>query len=406
MCHKTFYTNIYPNGQVIESMKPDYCKEYRKTGVCSHVTKDYVKEPRRHAFNPLNLDKINTDVSKSVADRLPTPYTHVPPSPRHSSPHRDEPGVYINGTKVAELAKPRRRRESRDDYDYRRRSSMFVDVDPRDRDEDRHDRRSTRYQDREPPSPKMKRSSTMPKYVVVEQEKPRRSRRDDDREEVAKDYIRRSRSSRERSRERDTSPSRGLYYRKHAADGYVIVDDDKERRQLRREHRRSTADYVKGDERAVYSTAARKYTPHRSSTIIHRSDGSTLDTRDTSPKKQVQFDKKVRVKREPDEDEDDVRARRERHNARIASRPKPSDPDRDPRLKSILKGSDRHVEELRRQLKSLKLPQGQSDDRDRGRSREPQDLDDEQMERLRRRLGRGDEERDDRSKRSKVWYLP
>ena len=396
MCHTVHYT---------DRDKTEFCADGRAGIKCKH-TEEWVNSSRKHVLSKLDISKVETPAS--LADRLPTPYMHLPPTPHLSkspSPHRDGPGVYVNGTKVVELSKPRKHRDTRDDYDrdrdyhYERRSSRYLDSDPRDRDDDRRDRR-TRREDREPPS-KVKRSSTLPQYVVIDQEKPRRRSRDDidGPEDLTKEYNRRRRPSRER--ERDPSPGRGLYYRKHTADGYAVVDDDKERRQLRRERRRSV-DYDSEPPVFSTSTAALRYTPRRTSTIVHHSDGTTVKK---SPKtKQLRWDDEVRVKREPL----DVR---EAQNQKIASRPKQrSDPDRDPRLKGILKHTDPNIkksrgdddyraeefrrdEELRRAVEDMGIS-------NRGRSRKPQEWD-EQVERLRTRLGEDD--RGDRRKRSKVW---
>lgn len=416
MCHTIHYT---------DRDKTEFCEDGRLGRKCK-LTEEWVNRPRKHALSKLDLTKI--EVSTSLADRLPTPYAHVARS-TSPSPHRSGgDGVYINGTKVVELSKPRKHRDSRDEYYYERRSSKY-ESDPRDRDDDRRERRSRR--DDPPSGPK--RSSTLP-YVIIQQEKPRRSSRDDGYDRPAVDLIkeyssRRRRSSRERDA-RDPSPGRGLYYRKHTADGYVIVDDEKERRELRRERRRSL-DYDAAEPvRLPRSTAELRYTPRRASTIIHRSDGTTIDTSKTSPKpKTVAWDDEVRVKREPY----DLRAAQ---NEKIANRPKqrPGDPDRDPRLKGILKNTDsnkgksyreeetyhdeerRRRDEIRRAVEKMGIQTSSSSrdrdrdhdrDRDRelrGRSREPQEWD-EQVERLRTRLGdvKPYRDDDDRRKRSKVW---
>lgn len=395
MCHTIHYT---------DRDKTELCED-GKLGRRCKLTEEWVSHSRKHALSKLDLSKIES--AASLADRLPTPYAHVPLS---SSPKRDGPGVYVNGTKVVELSKPssRKHREHRDDYDYRyeRRSARHHDSDPRDRDDDRRGR-------------DLKRSSTLP-YVVIQQEKPRRRSRSHSRDDyggpvdLVKEYTRRRRS-REREREaREPSPARGLYYRKHTADGYVLVDDgEKERRERRRERRRSI-DY--GGEQPARSAAEIRYTPRRSSTIVHRSDGTTVDTKRPPKTKTVAWDDEVRVKREPF----DIR---EAQNLKIASRPKQrsGDPDRDPRLKGILKNTDsntklktyreeRDEEEIRRAVEKMGIHSSGSRERDRegrGRSREPQEWD-EQVERLRTRLGDGkpfrdDDLREERRKRSKVW---
>ncbi|KAM7210869.1 hypothetical protein V8F06_013747 [Rhypophila decipiens] len=384
MCHTIHYT---------DRDKTELCEDGR-LGMKCKLTEEWVTHSRKHALAKLDLTKIES--AASLAERLPTPYAHLPLS---SSPNRDGPGVYVNGTKVVELSKPRKHRDQRaDDYDYRyeRRSSRYHDSDPRDRDDDRRGR-----------DPTLKRSSTMP-YVVIQQEKNARRRSTSRDDPVVKEYTRRRRSrSRSRSRSRDRNPTRGVYYRQHTADGYIVVDDGEKERRRRR---RGSVDYAAEPR----STAEVRYTPHRASTIIHRSDGTTLETKRSPKPKQVAWDDEVRVKRDKSLDA------RQAQNIKIASRPKQrADPDRDPRLKGILKNSDanagskaktyreesedRRREEIRRAVEQMGIQTSSSRDRERGRGREPQEWD-EQVERLRTRLGDVKfDDREERRKRSKVW---
>ncbi|KAM7182713.1 hypothetical protein V8F33_014086 [Rhypophila sp. PSN 637] len=363
--------------------KTELCEDGRLGRKCK-LTEEWMSHSRKHALAKLDLSKIES--SASLADRLPTTYAHLPLS---TSPSRDCPGFYVNGTKVIELSKPRKHRDHRDNYDYRyeRRSSRYHDSAPRDRDDDRRGRDPHR-------------SAPPPNTHVGGA--------------LGLVHARATATQREACTTANTqqtgmsSMTAKMKDRKHTADGYVVDDGENERRR----RRRGSIDYTTpaAEPRSI---AAVRYTPRRASTIIHRSDGTTLESKRSSPKpKQVAWDDEVRVKREPL----DVR---QAQNIGIASRPKQrSDLDRDPRLKGILKNSDankvktyreeseeRRKEEIRRAVEKMGIQTSHRDE-GRGRSREPQEWD-EQVERLRTRLGdvkfRDGDDREERRKRSKVW---
>ncbi|KAK3368519.1 hypothetical protein B0H63DRAFT_77160 [Podospora didyma] len=399
MCLTKLYYNTYADGAQDMTEKTYTCKEGR---MCrSPELKHY---DRKLPFN--RLGNFGPESQKSVSERQPTPYKFSsgmePASSRRSkSPSpvsRHESGMYSS-----------RHRDYHDYYDQPRRSHHRSDArDPRER------------QDRDP-SPKIKRSTTMPGYVVIDQDRPPRpTSRDYSRDiplgpvHLAEEYGRR-RSSRDRDRERDLTPPRDKYHttssRRHSHSGgadprdYVIIDDDQERRRQRREQRRrlSTSAYDEASTSAGTSGVTygsdptpSRFLPRRAATVLHSGDGSTSNSLGSSPPKA----KHLRW-------DDEVRAKRERQNAEIANRPLPVELHQDPsRVKGILKTSPSDLKgkgregddiyQLRQAVKRMDLP--------RSRDRAAREGDDYDYDRPRSRFTATDDEYGtDRRRRSRAY---
>ena len=200
-------------------------------------------------------------------NQMKTPYlaSHLPPTPRPSaspSPNRHGSGVYINGTKVADISKS---------HSHKRRTSKATE-----------DHREV--VDRDPPSPKPSKRAAARPYVVVEQyDNPRPLDIPAPIVNLSDEHLRAPRISRSHD---DRDPK--TYYRQHTnnAQGYMIVDDAKERRRMDRKARRaSVSGYVNDGANADYTFTAPDAprpptyapappTPRRSPTIVQHSDGS------------------------------------------------------------------------------------------------------------------------------------
>ncbi|KAK3369334.1 hypothetical protein B0T24DRAFT_650986 [Lasiosphaeria ovina] len=385
MCLTKYYYNTYADGTQDLTEKTYACKDGR---MCRDP--DFKHYKRTFPFK--KLGGAEPESLKSLSERKPTPYfsSHFDAEPyrprRSKSPspsyRRDRDGVYINGARMEEYSRPSRRHDSRDHEDRHRRPYKH---DPRDRLEvpdtldrptrldrlsrlDRPDRPDRT--DREP-LPRLRRSQTMPGYVVIDQKTPPRPSSHVPLGPVplAEEYGRRRSSrdrDRERDRERETSPRDRYYGRRHSADprDYVIIDDDQERRRERRERRRmSTSAYNEASTSAgadaTYGTDPHRFLPRRAATVVHRSDGSISNNSAGSPPrpKHLRWDDEVRVKRE-------------RQNAEIANRPSPPEIHQEGRVKGILKTpteakgkgyEDDDIYKLRRAVERMDIPRNDWD---------------------------------------------
>ncbi|KAL2147638.1 hypothetical protein VTI28DRAFT_8092 [Corynascus sepedonium] len=377
MCLTKVYYNTYADGAQDITEKSYPCRDGRS---CSRP--DMRRYDRKFPFT--KLGDAQGESHRSLSERKPTPYFsgYTPRSANASSKHYDYRDPYAGGYNA---------------YDYLGGSSTRHD--PRDSRESRYDR------DRE--QPRLKRSSTNPHIVYMDRDhdggmSSRSRSRSSSRDiplglvPLADEYGRRHRRhSHSSSRERDSSDysQSGLYYtgatpstRRRTDDphGYVLYDDADERRRRHRrgedkKRRMSASSYMDPTSSATlplsmmdpYSSA---YLPRRASTtVVHNhSDGSDSmgsgSGSGSSGRKQLRW-------------EDEVRARRDRHNAEIASRPPLSALSTTGDLKGILKrsasdpkrtskGKGRDVEdiaELRRAIERMEIP--------RGRDREPRGRD-------------------------------
>ncbi|KAL2022518.1 hypothetical protein VTK56DRAFT_5125 [Thermocarpiscus australiensis] len=336
MCLRKVYYNTYADGAQDITEKTYTCREGRG---CSHpVVRRY---DRTFPFTKLGDPK--PESHRSLSERKPTPYSssHTPRGSKSPSPSgRRDSGVYMSGAIPSKHYHHHHDPYGYDLYGYPYTSSRH---DPRDR------------YDREPREPKLKRSSTAPQIVYMDRDKSRSSRRDYSRDiplgpvPLADDYGRR----------RIDDPV-----------GYTFIHDADDRRRQRREQRRmSTSSYTEPsalaaaamDRDAAYDP--HRYLPRRASTVVHHSDG-TVSASGTRPPKQLRWEDQV------------VRAKRERQNAEIASRP-PVIPGHEP--KGILKhtggdtkgdgkgkGKEKEksrdtyddMEELRRAVERMDIPRG------------------------------------------------
>ncbi|KAL2259728.1 hypothetical protein VTK26DRAFT_6480 [Humicola hyalothermophila] len=410
MCLTKVYYNTYSDGSQDVSEKSYPCRDGRR---CSRP--EVRKYDRKFPFS--KLGESQPESRRSLAERQPTPYfePHTPRGSKSPSPSgRRDRDAYVSGTKSS------KHRDyydtySFDPYGYYRSSSRH---DPRD---------SDRYERGEP---RLKRSSTLPPQIVYadrdssgksssSRSRSRSSTRDYSRDipiglvPLVEEYGRRRRHSFS-SGSRDGGSGDPYYYPPRRAGepaaGYVLIDDQDERRRQRREARRlsSASGYAESSGAmrdyadASSSSSSARYLPRRASTVVHHGDGpvsagsasaygSASSSSSSKPPKQLRW-------------EDEVRAKRERQNAEIASRP--AHDAVEPPLKGILKRSESakshakgkgreldDIAELRRAVERMEIP--------RGRDREP---------RSRRAewgvygYGGGDIEDRDRRKRSKVWW--
>ncbi|AEO58190.1 hypothetical protein MYCTH_2060238 [Thermothelomyces thermophilus ATCC 42464] len=340
MCLTKVYYNTYADGAQDITEKSYPCRDGRR---CSHP------EVRRYdrKFPFTRLADVQAESRRSLSERQPTPYfsSRTPRSAKSSSPSgRRDSGIYMGGG-----SNPSSKHHDSHDlyaaggydtYGYRSSSKRH---DPRDSLDSRYDRDRDRDRDREL---RLKRTVTDPHIVYVDRGrddgKSSRSRsRSSSRDiplglvPVAEEYGRRRRRH-STSLERDSSDY-GYYSGLNHADaaaapsrrrtddpkGYVIYDDDDERRRQRREAKRRNSTSGSGypDEAAAalpvsmmdpYGSA---YVPRRApgaAVVHHHIDGSASTATGSSSsasRKQLRW-------------EDEVRARRERQNAEIASRPR------------------------------------------------------------------------------------
>ncbi|KAK4099014.1 hypothetical protein N658DRAFT_517629 [Parathielavia hyrcaniae] len=379
MCLTKVYYNTYSDGAQDITEKNYPCRDGRN---CSRP--DVRKYERKFPFS--KLGDAQPESHRSLSERKPTPYFdgHTPRGSKSPSPSgRRDSGVYMSGAMPSNHYDYRDPYGSYDAYGYHSSSRQ-----------DRHERGR---------EPRLKRSSTTPHIVYLDRERDRdrdtkssRSRshsssRDYSRDvplglvPLADEYGSRRHSSSSRSRSRDAAnndPS-DMYYshrRRRRTDdpahGYTVVDDQNERRRQRREQRRmSTSSYPDPSSSASASRAydaagaagAAAYVPRRASTVVHHSDGSVSTGSGGKTTKHLRW-------------EDQVRAKRERQNAEIASRPAVSLSSASlypGEVKGILKhsssvagkgkgrevGDDDGIADLRRAVERMELP--------RGRDREP-----------------------------------
>ena len=366
MCVKKVYYNTYADGAQDVTEKMYACHE----GPGAH-SPDVRKYERRLSFNKGDLDpepRRLRPTSYYLGGELPTPRRSKSPSPL---PRRDS-----DTHAVAGLGSPKPGRHYRDRHDYRedrRRSSRHIDAD--------HDHVAP---------PKLKRTSTAPHMVVIEQGSPRFSsthKMPSGPIHVVDDYDNHRHSTRDRTSHRRNSTT---------AKDFVIVDDERERRRHTQDRKRRMSSSSAGRPDAIlltpptetYTTEPRRTSLRRSATVVVPSGGSSA----SSPPKHLRW-------------EDEVRVARDRHNDEIAKRAAPEESG----LKSILKQAsnkvrgkssrkEADVHGLRRAVERMDLPTG----RDEARDEEELKLWD--RERLLARFGGSDTgvERD-RRLRSKVW---
>jgi hypothetical protein len=369
MCLTKVYYNTYSDGAQDITEKTYPCRDGRS---CSRP--DVRKYDRKFPFT--KLGDAQPESHRSLSERKPTPYFsgHTPRGSKSPSPSgRRDSGVYMSGAMPSKYDY-RDPYGSYDAYGYHASSRH-----------DRYDR------DREP---RLKRSSTNPHIVYLDRDRDSKSSRSRSRSSsrdiplglvpLADEYGRRHSSSRSRSREdRHHSSSRdgsdhtsGMYYRRRTDDptGYTLISDQDERRhRQRRERRMSTSSYPDPSSSTSgmgmagmdgYGYPA--YIPRRASTVVHHSDGSISAGSGGKLQKQLRW-------------EDQVRAKRERQNAEIASRPGSSSAGyHGGEVKGILKhtegkggkGKGRELDDiadLRRAVERMEIP--------RGRDREPRGRD-------------------------------
>ncbi|KAL2181166.1 uncharacterized protein P884DRAFT_281459 [Thermothelomyces heterothallicus CBS 202.75] len=325
MCLTKVYYNTYADGAQDITEKSYPCRE---GGRCSHP------EVRRYdrKFPFTRLADVQAESRRSLSERQPTPYfsSRTPRSAKSSSPPgRRDSGIYMGGG-----SNPSSKHHDSHDlyaggydtYGYRSSSKRH---DPRDSLDSRYDRDRDRDRDREL---RLKRTVTDPHIVYVDRgrddgKSSRFRSRSSSRDiplglvPVAEEYGRRRRHS--TSLERDSSDY-GYYSGLNHADaapsrrrtddpkGYVIYADDDERRRQRREaNRREAEAALPVSMMDPYGSA---YVPRRApaAAVVHHMDGSVSTATGSSSsasRKQLRW-------------EDEVRARRERQNAEIASRPR------------------------------------------------------------------------------------
>ncbi|KAL2125869.1 hypothetical protein VTI74DRAFT_2427 [Chaetomium olivicolor] len=376
MCLTKVYYNTYSDGAQDITEKTYPCREGRG---CS--SPDVRRYDRKFPFT--KLGDVQPESYRSLSERKPTPYRpgHKSPSP---SDRRDS-GVYMSG------GKPGKHR----DYDYRDSYSSYDHYDHRRSSRNNPRDRYDRDRDREP---RFKRSSTTPHIIYADRDGKSPTSRSRSRSSsrdipiglvpLAEEYARRRHDSRSRSRDSSDRHSYHTYppsHRRRTDDpqSYLLFSDQDERRRQRRERRASFAD---GGLASSSSGAARdlpgidsydahqRYTPGRrastAATVVHNhhhhgSPDPSLSSGGASSsfsgRKQLRW-------------EDQVRARRERHNAEIASRylvPGSGYGE----VKGILKhagdgkgkGKGREVDdiaELRRAVERMEIPVSRGRDRD------------------------------------------
>lgn len=226
MCRKTIYYNTYGDGAEDVTERVETC---RPGLMCPH-------QDVRHYSRSFPFTKLQ---QRSQPEPIPTnkstPYHRsdfhlniFPPTPRRSkspSPsRRRESGVYVNGSKVADTN--------------RRRHSTVLGRETSNIADDRYSRGRVVVVPHapEPPSPRpaLKRTSTMPDFVVVEGKKP--TRRMSSREvpigpvRIVADLGRRNSTYHSQRRARSPSPQRPTY-----------VDDERDERRRRRAERKAAA---------------------------------------------------------------------------------------------------------------------------------------------------------------------
>ncbi|KAK4123126.1 hypothetical protein N657DRAFT_645853 [Parathielavia appendiculata] len=365
MCLTKVYYNTYADGAQDITEKNYPCRDGRS---CSRP--DVRKYERKFPFT--KLGDVQPESHRSLSERQPTPYFsgHTPRGFKSPSPSgKRDSGVYMSG------AIPSNHHDYHDPYgDY--------DAYDGHHSSSRHDRHERGRE------PRLKRFSTTPHIVYLDRDrdiKSSRSRshsnsRDYSRDiplglvPLADEYGRRQ-SSRSRSLESSYDHNSGMYYRRRTDDpqGYAVIDDQDERRRQRREQQRrmSTSSYhldpsSSSNPRVYYDAYAAAYIPRRASTVVHHSDGS-ISTGSSSGAKT----KHLRW-------EDQVRAKRERQNAEIASRPGSSSYSGE--VKGILKHSaagdgrgkgkgkvvDDDIADLRRAVERMEIPRGRDRDPKRG----------------------------------------
>lgn len=352
MCRITIYYNTYGDGTRDVTERTDSCRPGK---MCSHPERREVS--RNFMFSKL-ATKPTSEALSSVAERKPTPYhtdfLELPPTPRSKTPspsRRHESGVYVNGTKIADLNTKGEKRGSS------RRETPVVIHAP------------------EPPSPRpfLKRSSTMPtsQHIVVE-ERGRRHRdvlaqpRRTSSREIAVGPVRILESlgdnRRSDSGSRRSASPRPTYYREHSrsARGYEYRDQEVTRKERVPSSRRASSFYGESNlasssrrTRDVYATPP-------------------PETQVVPPKKELRWEDQVRAKQ----------------NERIARRPKLHQ-----EVKGILKKEEPVpvYDELRRAVGQMDIHSSQ---------RRVMDGDEEYFDRLRNRF----EEPRERRRRSKVYY--
>lgn len=224
MCRKTIYYNTYGDGAEDVTERVDTC---RPGLMCSRPE---VQQYRRSfPFTKLQ-GRSAPEPASSMADRKPTPYHRpdfhlsvLPPTPRRSkspSPsRRRESGVYVNGSKIADVNRRRQSTAARDshvvDDRFTRGRVVVVPHAP------------------EPPAPRpaIKRSNTMPTFVDQQP-----TRRLSSREvpigpvRILEDLGRRNSTYQPQRRARSPSPQRATF-----------VDEEREERRRRRAERRASA---------------------------------------------------------------------------------------------------------------------------------------------------------------------
>lgn len=352
MCRVTVYYNTYGDGTRDVTERVDTCRSGK---MCSHPERREVS--RNFMFSKLAV-KASPEAPSSVAERKPTPYhtdfLQLPPTPRSKTPspsRKHESGVYVNGTKVADLNTKREKRHSS------RREPPVVVHAP------------------EPPAPRpfLKRSSTMPssQHIVVEErgrrhrdsvaQPPKTSSR-----EIAVGPVRILESlgdhGRSNSGSRRSASPRPTYHREHSrsARGYDYRDQEVTRKERVTTSRRASSFYGEGSLASTQRRAKDVYmTPPPEVQVV-------------PPKKELRW-------------EDQVRAQQ---NERIARRPKLHQ-----EVKGILKKEEPVAEydDLRRAVGKMDIHSSQ---------RRVREGDEEYFDRLRSRF----EEPRERRRRSKVYY--
>jgi len=381
MCLKKVYYNTYADGTQDVTEKMYACRE----GRVAHLPEVRIYD-RKLAFNkrdpgaepprsPVGLRPISY-----FTNELPTPRRSKSPTPTG----RRDSGSYVSSAKLADLLKPRKRH---DRFDPPRRSPRHADSD---------------HEHSEPS--RLKRASTTPHFVVIEQGAP--VFRGVPASDLLPLHVPGEHSSRRRStRDREYEAGGHHLRRRNSANlqGYVVPDDERERRRQDRELKRRLSTSAKPEApdapvppvlAPVLTAEPRRYSLRRSATVAYPSGGS--NSSGSSPPKS----KRLRW-------EDEVRLAREQQNAEIANRP-PPEVHQEPPLKGILKTatgerkvkreeSDTH--ELRRGVERIDIPET------RGKENETkEELDLWNKDRLRARFGpEGSGTRGGKRRQSKVW---
>lgn len=377
MCVKKIYYNTYVDGAQDMTEKVYACRE----GKVCHDPEVRTYE-RKLSFNKGDLEPEPRKLRSSsyyLGGDLPTPRRSKSPSPAY----RREPEAG-----PSDSPKPSKHHEYRDRREPRRRSS----------------RHATDLDRETPSSPKLKRTSTMPHVVVIEQGAPVFDSRDIPSGPIHVEDdsgLHRRSSRRHRDRDRDAEETLNRYGSANPK-AFVIVNDDREHRRQKREHKRrlSSSSTSRPDPALVTPPAEehsaeprgprRRYSLRRPATVV-------------LPSAEPQTSKHLRW-------EDEVRHARSRQNDEIANRKTP--PEESPRLKGILKPGpsekrgkppkparqDSELGGLRRAVENLDMPTATEF------TAEPEELKLYDRERLLARFGGSDEgDRDRRRRTSKVW---